>query len=65
MSRVVKILSWNVNGIRAAAKKGFLEWLDSESPDIVCVQETKAQPDQLTTNLVNPAGYTSFWHSAK
>ena len=65
MSRVIRILSWNVNGIRAAAKKGFLEWLASESPDILCVQETKAQPEQLTKKLLNPPGYTTFWHSAK
>jgi len=65
MSHVIRILSWNVNGIRAAAKKGFLEWLASESPDILCVQETKAHPEQLTKNLLNPTGYTSFWHSAK
>ena len=41
------ILSWNVNGVRAASKKGLLEWLHLESPDILCIQETKAHPDQL------------------
>lgn len=64
MSRAIKILSWNVNGIRAAAKKGFLDWLADVSPDILCVQETKAQPEQLTNKLLNPPGYTSHWHSA-
>jgi exodeoxyribonuclease-3 len=64
MSHAIKILSWNVNGIRASAKKGFLEWLSEESPDILCVQETKAQPEQLTKKILNPTGYTSYWHSA-
>ena len=43
----IKILSWNVNGIRAAQKKGFLEWLQKEKPDILCLQETKAEKEQL------------------
>ncbi|MFW5741807.1 MAG: exodeoxyribonuclease III [Spirochaetota bacterium] len=59
-----RILSWNVNGIRAIAKKGFLEWLDGESPDIICLQETKAQPGQLTDELVGPVGYHARWASA-
>ena len=65
MSRTITIMSWNVNGIRAAAKKGFLDWLASESPDILCVQETKAQPEQLTKKLLKPVGYETLWHSAK
>ena len=60
----MKILSWNVNGIRAAQKKGFLEWLAKESPDILAVQETKAQPDQLAAELLAPAGYHVYWNSA-
>lgn len=62
---IVKILSWNVNGIRAAAKKGFLEWLAAESPDILCIQETKALQEQLGNELVNPPGYSSHWLGAK
>ncbi len=65
MSRVMKVLSWNVNGIRAAAKKGFLDWLDAASPDILCVQETKALPEQLDKGLLNPAGYRTHWSGAK
>ncbi|MBF0503940.1 MAG: exodeoxyribonuclease III [Candidatus Omnitrophica bacterium] len=61
----MKILSWNVNGIRAIEKKGFLEWLFKESPDIICLQETKAHPQQLTENLIKPAGYHSYWASAE
>ncbi len=60
-----RILSWNVNGIRAVAKKGFLEWLEHESPDILCVQETKAQPDQLDDGLREPPGYHAYWASAE
>jgi len=61
----MKIISWNVNGIRAARQKGFLEWLAEESPDILCLQETKAHPDQLEPDLRTPAGYQTFWSSAK
>ena len=52
----VKILSWNVNGIRAVLKKGFLKWLAEQDPDILCVQETKASPDQLTSELLEVPG---------
>ncbi len=55
------ILSWNVNGIRSAQRKGFLEWLAKQSPDILCVQETKAHPDQLDISLLNPSGYHTYW----
>ncbi len=61
----VKILSWNVNGIRAVQKKGFLDWLAEEAPDILCVQETKARPDQLEAVLLKPAGYSAYWNSAE
>lgn len=47
----MKIYSWNVNGIRAVAKKGFIDWINSEKPDILCIQETKAHPDQLSFDL--------------
>lgn len=57
-----KILSWNVNGIRAALKHGFLDWLFKESPDILCVQETKAQSEQLDRDLMEPKGYYTYWH---
>jgi len=57
-----KILCWNVNGIRAASGKGFLEWLHVESPDILCLQETKAQPEQLDEDLREPQGYRAYWN---
>jgi exodeoxyribonuclease-3 len=56
-----RLLSWNVNGIRAIKGKGFLEWLYRESPDILCLQETKAQPDQLDADLKEPQGYHVYW----
>jgi len=61
----MKILSWNVNGIRAVEKKGFVDWLLRENPDILCVQETKASVDQLSENLRSPQGYKTFWSSAQ
>lgn len=60
----LKILSWNVNGIRAVQKKGFLEWLAREKPDILGIQETKAKPEQLDMFLMNPQGYHTYWNSA-
>jgi exodeoxyribonuclease-3 len=58
-----KILCWNVNGIRAVRGKGFLEWLQKESPDILCLQETKASPEQLSEDLIEPHGYYTYWNS--
>jgi len=59
------IISWNVNGIRANEKKGFVKWLAKGSPDVLCVQETKASPDQLSKCLLEPPGYSAFWSSAQ
>jgi len=58
------LISWNVNGIRSAAAKGFSDWLSAAAPDIVCLQETKAHREQLPENLAEPQGYHSFWNSA-
>ena len=58
----IKILCWNVNGIRAAGRKGFLEWLYRESPDILCLQETKAYPEQLEEALRQPRDYHAYWN---
>lgn len=55
------IYSWNVNGIRAAERKGFLDWMKDTQPDILGVQETKASPDQLSSELLQPDGYHSYW----
>ncbi len=61
----MKIYSWNVNGIRAASQKGFMEWFRDSDADILCLQETKAQPEQLDDGLVNPNGYYVNWNSAE
>ena len=61
---MIKILSWNVNGIRAVLKKGLLDWLKKESPDVICFQETKAFPAQLPPELLYPPGYQAFYNSA-
>ena len=59
-----RIISWNVNGIRAVEKKDFTGWLSACGADVVCIQETKANPGQLSEALRNPDGYRSFWASA-
>jgi len=60
-----RILSWNVNGIRAAYKKGFVHWLPKENPDIICLQETKAMKEQLPDDLINVGEYNSYFSSAE
>jgi exodeoxyribonuclease-3 len=66
----MRILSWNVNGLRAVGKRGFVSWMEAEGADVVCLQETKARPEQLSADLLeirdkkgNP--YHTYWASAK
>ncbi|MEH6680736.1 MAG: exodeoxyribonuclease III [Sediminicola sp.] len=62
----MKIVSYNVNGIRAALSKGFLEWLGAVDPDVLCLQEIKANQDQLDLDLFAAAGYPyHYWYSAQ
>ncbi len=61
----MNVISWNVNGIRAAEKKGLVEFIQSSNADIVCIQETKAHKEQLPTSLIAPEGYHSYWNSAE
>ena len=61
----MKIISYNLNGIRATFKKGLIDWLQQEEPDILCVQETKAQPDQIETAEFEKLGYHHYWFSAQ
>lgn len=63
----MKILSYNVNGIRAAMRKGLNEWIEAAQPDVLCLQETKAQPEQIKDEIetLNKLGYYSYWHSAE
>lgn len=63
-AKKLRLLSWNVNGIRAAYKKGFVDWLLKENPDLLCIQETKARPEQLTDDLLNINGYKSYFSSS-
>lgn len=60
----IKLLSWNVNGIRAVQKKGFVDWFLNENPDMLCLQETKAHPEQLSKELLNVNGYKSYFSSS-
>ncbi|MCA9923546.1 MAG: exodeoxyribonuclease III, partial [Anaerolineales bacterium] len=62
---MLKLYSWNVNGLRAAHRKGFLTWLEQTSPDILGIQETKCHPDQLEDDLRQPPGYHTYWASAE
>jgi len=61
----MKILSWNVNGLRAANKKGFFKWFKKENPDILCLQEIKAHKEQLPNELQRPSGYHVYFNEAK
>jgi exodeoxyribonuclease-3 len=62
---VTTLVSWNVNGLRAAARKGFLDWLEEFKPDVLGVQETKCQPDQLDPAVRQPEGYFTYFASAE
>ena len=61
----MKILSYNINGIRAALNKGFAEWLEATAPDVLCLQETKAMKEQVDTAVFDALGYQHHWHSAQ
>jgi exodeoxyribonuclease-3 len=61
----LKILSYNVNGIRAAFKKGFTTWLEATQADVICIQETKAMEDQVETAILEQMGYHHYWFSAQ
>ena len=60
-----RVISLNANGIRAAARKGFFDWMDGQAADVVCIQETKAQVHQLTDALFSPAGYHCYYEDAE
>jgi len=61
----MKIISYNVNGIRAAMQKGLLNWINESKADIICFQETKAQPEQIPSSEFEAAGYHYYWFSAQ
>jgi len=61
----MKIVSWNVNGLRAVLKKNFMEYLTEENPDIFCIQETKLQEAQIPQEILELQGYHSYWNFAE
>lgn len=61
----MRVISFNANGIRAAGRKGFFEWLAGQDADVVCIQETKAQREQLTDPVFWPQGYACYYHDAE
>ena len=61
----MKLISWNVNGIRAADKKGLFQWFQKELPGILCLQEIKALPEQVPPHLRNTPGYYIYWNPAE
>ena len=61
----MKIISYNVNGIRAAINKGFIDWLRESNIDVICIQETKANKEQVEINLLEKIGYHNYWFSAQ
>jgi len=63
MAKTIRLLSWNVNGLRAVAGKGFLAWLARERADVLCLQETKAHVEQLPPDLAAPPGYHAYFSS--
>ena len=61
----MKIITYNVNGLRAAVSKGLPEWLAKEQPDVLCLQETKLQPEQYPAEALDALGYRHYLHSAR
>ena len=61
----MRIITVNLNGIRSAAKKGFFTWMEKQAADVLCIQETKAQKDQLTDSIFYPQGYYSYFFDAE
>ena len=61
----MRIISYNINGIRAGIKKGLIQWLEQERPDVICFQEIKANVNQFETSLFENLGYNCYWYSAQ
>lgn len=60
-----KLYSWNVNGIRAALKKGLLGWFDEAGPDVLCLQEVRAEEHQIDPAMLSPLGYHAVWNPSR
>ncbi len=65
MQDTLTLMSWNVNGVRAVHNKGFLDWLAQTAPDILCLQETRAEEGQLAPELAQPPGYRGYWNASR
>jgi len=63
--KTLRIISYNVNGIRAALKKGLFEWLSTDPADIICLQETKAEKENINLEAIHALGYETYWFSAQ
>jgi exodeoxyribonuclease-3 len=63
--RPLKLIFWNVNGARAVVKNGFMDWLAAADADIVCLQETRAEEQQLPDEMRQPAGYHAIWNPSR
>lgn len=61
----MRVISYNVNGIRAAIRKGFLEWLETDPADVICLQETKARKEDVNVEDIEALGYHTYWFSAE
>ncbi|MEO8584175.1 MAG: exodeoxyribonuclease III, partial [Flavitalea sp.] len=61
----MRVISYNVNGIRAAINKGFIEWLKTDPADVICLQETKATRENIDFKIINDLGYHDYWYSAQ
>ncbi len=65
MTGTLTLLSWNVNGVRSTQEQGFLDWLHATAPDVLCLQETRAEEEQLPPELAQPLGYHAYWNASK
>ena len=61
----VRLFSWNVNGVRAAVSKGLLGWFDTVAPDILCLQEVRAEEHQIDPAMAAPPGYHAIWNPSR
>jgi exodeoxyribonuclease III len=58
----MRVITLNVNGIRSAHRKGFFDWMLNQEADLICLQEIKAKPDELSPAITSPAGYLGYFH---
>jgi len=65
MTTELTLLSWNVNGLRAAVRKGFLTWFQQAAPDVLCLQETRVEEALLPAEIARLTGYDAYWHAAQ